>query len=237
LKKQWDVQNQSHAMFDSFIKGKRFGKPDKQLHLSLIPVPFAGNLQRASIFILLMNPGLVPSDYYAEEDGNFRKACISNLRQSNDNEEFPLFYLNPEFAWSGGFVWWEALLRPILKKIMEHASVPSYYSALAFLAKEIAVIELIPYHSVDGSALKGRGNAWKNLPSARQAREFVNGVCRSEESPLVLVLRSQKLWSLDSHTNSKCMKSPATRLPTLNPKLDDENGAAGRAILNKLGIA
>lgn len=41
---------------------------DKTLHLGLLPVPFAGDLRRADIFILLQNPGFRPSDYFAELD-------------------------------------------------------------------------------------------------------------------------------------------------------------------------
>jgi hypothetical protein len=113
---EWNVQNQSPLTFKKFIKSDRFGKgkEDKEPHLSLIPEPFVGNLQNAEIFILLMKPGFSSSVHYAHENPAFRDACIKNLRQENGNLDFPLFYLNPEFAWSSGFRLWEALLSPIL---------------------------------------------------------------------------------------------------------------------------
>ena len=52
------------------------------LHLGLLPMPFAGRLDRADIFILLLNPGFRPSDYFAEfRDEAFRKAWSDNIRQ------------------------------------------------------------------------------------------------------------------------------------------------------------
>jgi len=196
---QWNVQNQPLYTFNEFIRSNRFREDDKQLHLSLLPVPFVGNLETAKVFILLMNPGFGPSNYFEEENQVFRAACISNLCQTNGNDEFPFFYLNPQFAWSGGFIWWEARLRPILSKLVAKSGC-TYYEALASLAKQIATVELIPYHSVDGSALNSSSNPWENLPSASHAREFVKRLCGSKEKPLVVVLRSHERWGLDEHT-------------------------------------
>jgi hypothetical protein len=39
---------------------------DRRLHLGLLPQPFFGDLRRASIYVLLLNPGLGPDDYYDE---------------------------------------------------------------------------------------------------------------------------------------------------------------------------
>ncbi len=44
--------------FDGFVKSERFGAfQDHRFHLSLVPVPYAGNLATADIFVLLLNPG------------------------------------------------------------------------------------------------------------------------------------------------------------------------------------
>jgi hypothetical protein len=234
---QWKVQNQPTLTFDQFIRSDRFGKLTDQLHLSLIPAPFVGNLEKAEVVILLMNPGLVPSDYYAEENQAFREACIRNLHQSNIEDEFPFHKLNPEFAWSGGFIWWEARMRPILSKLMKTGKFSNYYDALAFLSKKIATVELVPYHSADGDALSGPGKLLENLPSAREARGLVQRLCEAKEKPLILVLRSHEHWKLNTHTECACTICPVLRRPTLNPNIDGPNGVAGKSILQKLGIA
>ena len=48
---------------------------DKRLHLGLIPVPFMGDMLNASIYVLMLNPGLGPGDYFEykvprNSDGN-----------------------------------------------------------------------------------------------------------------------------------------------------------------------
>src|SRR5690242_4396136 len=53
--------------FDAFIAGRRFGDfKDHRLHLSLLPIPYEGDLARAEIVILLLNPGFSYADYWAE---------------------------------------------------------------------------------------------------------------------------------------------------------------------------
>jgi hypothetical protein len=53
--------------FDTFIAGPRFGDfDDHRLHLSLLPVPYGGDLSHAEIVILLLNPGFSYADYWAE---------------------------------------------------------------------------------------------------------------------------------------------------------------------------
>lgn len=51
-----------------------FGAPDdRRLHLGLLPTPFVGSLLDADIYVLLLNPGLGPMDYFgAYERREFR---------------------------------------------------------------------------------------------------------------------------------------------------------------------
>ena len=70
----------------------------------LLPMPFAGNFEKASIFVIMLNSGLSAGDYFAEQyRPEFWNAHIRNLRQENANDEFPLIFLNPQFAWHPGF--------------------------------------------------------------------------------------------------------------------------------------
>jgi hypothetical protein len=46
-----------------------FGAPgDTRLHLGLLPHPYCGDLVNASIYVLMLNPGLGFQDYYGEYD-------------------------------------------------------------------------------------------------------------------------------------------------------------------------
>src|SRR6266516_3248053 len=69
--------------FDNFVKSERFGAfEDHRFHLSLLPVPYIGNLIKADIFILLLNPGFDFIDYFAEwRMAEFKSSLEKNLRQ------------------------------------------------------------------------------------------------------------------------------------------------------------
>ena len=173
-----------------------------------------------------MNPGLSILDYCAEENDGFRKASIENLSQSNCDCEFPFFPLNPSFAWSGGFIWWEARLRPILQQLREIRG-GSYYDALAFMSKQIAMVELVPYHS--GAGLLAKGNPCKNLPSAIAARQFVQRLCQSPERPLVVLARSHEHWNISgNNADSNVFPCPRARGVTFS-------GETGQRIMRQLG--
>jgi hypothetical protein len=91
------------------------GQNASRLHLGLLPQPFLGDLRRASIYILLLNPGLGPTDYYGEyEVPSYRKALQANLKQRVDKDSVPFLFLDPPFAWHGGFGWWHAKLGSVI---------------------------------------------------------------------------------------------------------------------------
>lgn len=85
--------------FAAYVQSDRFGTQDRELHLSLLPVPFVGNLETADILIFIQNPGLAAVDYLLEEDKDFQTAALRTLRQEAI-EDYPFWCLNPAFAWS-----------------------------------------------------------------------------------------------------------------------------------------
>src|SRR5262249_43871392 len=80
--------------FEQYIRGPRFAEPeDARFHLSLLPVPYGGNLANADIIILVLNPGLSPGDYYAET--SCREYCSAHkqiLAQSLAKVTFPFIW-------------------------------------------------------------------------------------------------------------------------------------------------
>src|SRR5439155_1739967 len=67
---------------DEYTTDEAFADPaDASLHLGLIPIPLIGPLSSGRVFILMLNPGLHPADYYGEAESNpYRQALIANLR-------------------------------------------------------------------------------------------------------------------------------------------------------------
>ncbi|HKD99676.1 MAG TPA: hypothetical protein VKE69_01595, partial [Planctomycetota bacterium] len=137
---------------------------DRRLHLSLIPQPFFGDLARASIFVLLLNPGVGPHDYYGEfEVPAFRDALLANLRQEFPPGSVPFVFLDPQFSWHGGYDWWHGKLARVIARLAHENDMP-FAAARRFVAERLACIELLPYHS----ASFGIGDRWiQDLPSVR----------------------------------------------------------------------
>jgi hypothetical protein len=178
-----------YETWEDYIASERFGARDEALHLSLIPAPYMGNLRDAKVLLFIANPGFGDEDYYFEDQPGIREMLIRNLKQES-NGDYPFFFLNPALAWSGGFRWWQRRLRPLIEKFVSKGE--SNIEVMKFLARNIAAVELFPYHSRDGSELKGIKKE-PRMPSVLEARKFL---ARSSQNAkqLTVVLRAHNKW-------------------------------------------
>ncbi len=216
--------------FDTYIASERFNAVrDRHFHLSLVPVPFAGALAEAEVFILALNPGLSPIDYYGEyRVSDFRSRIEANLRQKIPISERPFLYLDPNYCWHSGFSWWESKFRDIATLLADHKHEGSYVGALDELSRRVAAIELVPYHSVsfrDHAAMA-------RLPSAQHAREFVSDVVfpRVRDGNAVAVLTRQiSGWQLPRCDSERFVVASQGRGVTLSRR-----SRGGQAILRHL---
>ncbi|WP_152033488.1 hypothetical protein [Bradyrhizobium sp. DOA9] len=186
---------QSHR---SFVNHSSFGDfGDRALHLGLLPVPYQGNLSRADIFIVVLNPGLGLSDYQTGEDAGHVQQLRSIIHQQFGKVRYPFLSLNPEYAWTGGFQWWEQKLRRVIQKLAAEYCEGNYAAALFLLSQRLAAIEVFPYRS----RTFGAGHLRSMLPSVRVAKEFVQSLvprARREEVTIV-VSRGIKAIGLEDH--------------------------------------
>ena len=219
--------------FDSYTRSAHFGRRDRRFHTSLLPIPYGGNLSRADIFILLLNPGLSHADYFGEfEVPEFRKRIERNLAQDFENEEFPFFWLDPKFSWSSGFIWWEKKLRDIIALVANENFGGHYLKALRDISRRLALIELVPYHSshFGGSPLI------ESLESSRVAKGYVANVLMPDVergTKTVVATRGAKTWNLGkSSENCVIYTGGQARGASLGP-----NTPGGRAILNRLKLS
>src|SRR6267154_735574 len=132
------------ANFQQFLRSERFGdSSDHRFHFSLLPIPYLGNLNRADIFILQLNPGFNLNNYYAEWNvPAFRRRLERSVRQELDGAEFPFYSLDPELCWYTGYRWWEGKFHEVAKIIAEKKYKGRYLDALRELSRRVAVIEL-----------------------------------------------------------------------------------------------
>lgn len=187
-----------HRSYPEYIRSPAFGITDGRLHLGLLPMPFVGNLERASIYILMLNPGVGPHDYFGEYGlAEYSDALLRNLRQARGSR---MMFLEPVHSWHGGSRYWTRKLGDLIHADAERRAEP-YLHALGRFAAALATIELVPYHSPKFD-LPGR--VVRNLRSAELARDYVRNVLvrRAKVGDcLVVVARQAKAWGLEPSRN------------------------------------
>lgn len=228
------IANDDPTDFASYIKSKRFeDATDDRLHLSLLPVPYVGNIRNAEIVILLLNPGFQYSDYWSETNNpEFRKRLKQNLQQSFDAVEFPFLFLDPQFCWPSGFMWWEKKLRDVLKEIALRKFSGNYHAALHDLSQRLACVELIPYHSRTFKDHK----LISLLPSIQTAKRFVQTSLVQDAVSMkrtLIATRQVKEWGITkSHPNVVTYDGGHARGASLGVK-----SKGGNAILKRYDIS
>jgi hypothetical protein len=194
-----------------------------------LPVPYIGNLNQADILIFLLNPGFTYSDYWAESKmPGFRVRLERNLQQSFEETEFPFLYLDPEFCWHPGFIWWEKKLRDVITDIAKQYFNGKYRAALRDLSRRLACLELVPYHS----ASFGDHALIEQLPSVQVVRQFVRDTLVPDANAhkrTLIVTRQVKVWGLPTNTkNTVVYEGGHTRGASLSVK-----SSGGDAILKR----
>jgi hypothetical protein len=230
--------------FAKYVSSEEFGQSsDKSLHIGLLPIPFIGNLEKASIFVLMLNPGLSAGDYFAEQSmPKFREAQIRNLRQENSDDEYPFFCLNPQFAWHPGFEYWKKKFDNITGELAKHKGI-TYQQAMSKLAKNVVCLELFPYHSKRFPSVLSP----KKLPSAVMIRNFVNERVLPKAingEAIIIVTRGVKIWDLnlpkDKNKNIIIPKNKEGNIIVYKPSEArsaylTKTSPGGKAILNYFG--
>ena len=221
-----------YSSFTDFIQSDAFGATgDTSLHLGLLPLPYLGDVTGASIYILLLNPGVCPDDYYAESHHpEYRDTVVRTLRQENRNAKYPFHFLDPRFSWHAGFGWWHGRLRGIVAQWAAARNL-RYQDALAEVSRRTCALELMPYHS--GSF--GSHALLDRLASVRLVRRFVHDVVVPKAragSATVVVTRRARDWGLEASDNVVVYGGGETRAAHLGP-----GTRGGTAIMRRLESA
>ena len=209
----------AYSSWERFTTDNEFGESgDRRFHLDLIPVPFAGDLCRAKIVILLLNPGLDAADYFGEfHVPGFRDRVLKNLQQDFRNTEYPFLYLDPALSWHSGYRWWHGKFQRIIAEISKSRNI-SYAKARCYLSKVLASVELVPYHSFTYGLSDARR---RQLRSANLACDYVKDVLRPRSEAgelLIVVTRQGRTWGLGKSKNIVIYSGSETRASHLTPK-------------------
>lgn len=147
------IMHPSHTVFYRSLqlykrRNKANDKANGRLYqIGLLPVPYVGRITTASVFLLLNNAGLSPNDYNAELGfPDIRDYLLKNLRQNLGRERYPFICLNPAFSMHPGFGYWEAKFRFLVGQLIAECGI-DIDTAISFISKQVACLQLVPYHS------------------------------------------------------------------------------------------
>ena len=206
--------------FDDYIENPNFGFEDNKFHLNLLPVPYVGNILKAQIYILMLNPGFGILDYYAESySKTYRNLLIKNLKQTLQNDKFPFIFLNPELLWHGGGQYWEKKLKDIIVTVAKSLAL-SYVDSLSFISKRIAVLELVPYHSKSFSL---SNKDFNRLYTPSVMLDFVKNyvVPRVQNGQACIIsTRNSSRWNLPKNDNIIVYSGGASRAAHMSKNTD-----------------
>lgn len=176
-----------------------YWKNKKLFHTDLLPVPYIGDLKEAKIFLLYLNPGFTLMDYYPEENSkDFTDALKANIQQNFNNLEYPFFYLNPELMWTNASQYWLKKFKDYISLVNERLGFSSHIEATKYLSKRIAVLQLMPYHSVnfDGHGKLLKSNKLLSVEKMQQFfKDYVLPKVR-ESKASVICTRQPDNWGL-----------------------------------------
>jgi hypothetical protein len=219
-----------YRTYADFISDPEFGRlSPTQFHTGLLPMPYSGDITRAQIYILALNPGFTPRDYYAESmDRSFRQERTCQLKQQNLDDKFPWSPLNPAHLWSSDY--WSRRFRDMAVALAEQRKI-SFSTAISRISCKTAVLEFVPYHS---KSFGIPSNVLDQLRSPKLMFRFVHDYVvprAKQDKAIVIVTRQVKRWNLPKHKNIITYTPAQARSAHLNLK-----SPGGKAIAKKLKI-
>lgn len=219
-----------YQTYADFISNPEFGRSSPtKFHTGLLPMPYSGDIAKAQIYILALNPGFNPRGYYAESKGcSVRQERTRQLKQKNLDNKFPWSPLNPKYLWSSDY--WYRRLHDVALALAEQRKV-SFSTAISRISRKTAVLEYVPYHS---KSFKVSSKVIANLRSPQLMLKFVHDYVvpkAKQDRAIIIVARQVKKWDLPKHKNIIKYTPAQARSAHLNL-----NSPGGKAIAKKLKI-
>lgn len=210
---------------DRFAQDPLLLDPGKQFFLNLIPAPYTGPIRTASVYLLLLNPGFSSLDLFAEErEPKLRRRLIRNLSGNTPNLSF-----DPKFHWTGGFRWTLSKFRKLIDVISTERRLYTPKEKLDFFANQIAILELVPYHS---PSFPLSPTEFNNLQSVELMKDFVEKFviprAKADECTVVIT-RKVKEWGVGRGKNVILYGPGEARGAHISPQT-----RGGKAILKRL---
>lgn len=164
---QFEIDNSAIPDFRS-CKDFQLKKKDRGLlHPRLRPVPYVGNVRTATLILAMLNPTVGCEDYQDDERSDFHELLRANLRQENAPECFAVDKTSLASAPS-----WSRYYCSVFNRTVQETAKSvqcKEKDVWAELKRCLAILELVPYYSKNGSMLLPKPNWYEKLPSVQHA--------------------------------------------------------------------
>lgn len=151
---------------------------DHQIHTEILPEPFLGSLEKASLVLLNLNPGFDDQDLIWHKRPDFVQENAKNLLHESNP---PFYLLNQKFSNSAGYMWWYKHLKELVEK-----------KGLEDVANSTMCIEFFPYHSRRFKRIGKKVLPDKYLPSQQYSFDLVRRAILMNKT--ILIMRCEKTW-------------------------------------------
>lgn len=144
------------------------------LRFDAFPEPYIGDINKARVIFLVLNPGFAESDVTVNPQNPY---WVSETRKSLQHEaEVPFFYLSDRLAETGGYKWWRTHLKPLNDAGVSWEQLGQYCMC----------IELFSYHSIRYKHNK------QYLPSQQYSFWLVREAMRLNKT--IVIMRAKSKW-------------------------------------------
>lgn len=184
---------------DKIQKNTKYKKldDDSKLDLSVIPLHFIGDIYKAKVLVLNLNPG-IDEKYlsFYNENKEYQEKIFNNLTFKDTKFfEFDYYTENNEGYWSRlSFLFSDKYS----EKIVRNESGDDIEDLDMYFTKNIALVEFFPYHSKKFSGIKDiYKSTVKEMKKYLPSQQFVFNIIRErieKENVIILFSRATTEW-------------------------------------------
>jgi len=184
-------------------------KSDRKLYVdNFTPIPWVGNLHKAKVIIVMLNPGMSELPKQLHDERVERPYLVSNLRQ---NKNPLLFYLNPKLRETGGGIYWRRRFKSFVENVFDNPE-----DGYDKIARQICIVQIIAYHS-----RKNPSSIRSKLPSARAIREWILEEVKLKRRKVLVIRGYNDIWPKIKPSNTSkliiCKGKLSMRNLSFNP--------------------
>jgi len=197
------IKARTYSNYEDFAKRiDNFFEPELGLHLGQLPIPYKGDLEKSTIFIVLGNPGFDYMTYKDQENIFMRNAIIDTIRQdfskSSDLINYPNIGFNPNFFDTSGAKYFLNKFRDCIVEFKSKKNNEiSFEETLKDFSQNICFLEVYPYVSVKSNLDLER----IQLPSYLVMKDFIKKISK-DSTKCLFIARKAKVLGFETPVNN-----------------------------------